>query len=175
VLDATGERIHPASRYVANESGHLESESAGHDLHCFQAFRRMDEILTANFMVFDDVVREQRYDLWIADEAWELDYHLHENPREKRAPFAWLTDFVGWLPMPDGGQREAFVATDYNAEMVEHVRDHPEIRDRAIFCRQPRGHRRRPTRPGPAADTRLDPMPLRVQWLHHRIRPARAG
>ncbi len=69
----------------------------------------MDEILCANFMVFHDVVREERYDLWIGDEAWELDYYLHENPREKHAPFAWLTDFVGWLPMPDGGEREAFV------------------------------------------------------------------
>ena len=29
-----------------------------HELHCFQALRPMDEILTANYMVFDDVVRE---------------------------------------------------------------------------------------------------------------------
>lgn len=137
VLEAEGESIHPASEHLANESGHIESESAEHDLHCFHAFRRMDEILTANFMVFNDVVRDAHYDLWIGDEAWELDHHLHKNPREKRAPFAWLTDFVGWLPMPDGGEREAFVAADYNAEMVEHVRDHPEIRDRAIFVGNP--------------------------------------
>jgi hypothetical protein len=26
----------------------------------------------------------------IGDEAWELDYYLHENPREKRVPYAWL-------------------------------------------------------------------------------------
>ncbi len=137
VLEAEGERIHPASEHLASESHHIESESAEHDLHCFHAFRRMDEILTANFMLFDDIVRDERYDLWIGDEAWELDYHLHENPARKRAPFAWLTDFVGWLPMPDGGEREAFVAADYNAEMVEHVRDHPEIRDRAIFVGNP--------------------------------------
>jgi len=136
VLEAAGERVHPASRHLASESRHMESESAEHDLHCFQAFRRMDEILTANFMVFDDLVRDERYDLWIGDEAWELDYHLHKNPSEKRAPFAWLTDFVGWLPLPDGSEREAFVAADYNAEMVEHVRDHA-IRDRAIFVGNP--------------------------------------
>ena len=137
VLEAQGERIHPASKHLSNESAHLESESAEHDLQCFQAVRRMDEILTANYMVFDDVVSETRYDLWIGDEAWELDYHLHENPDRKRAPFAWLTDFVGWLPMPGNGEREAFVAADYNSEMVEHVRDHPEIRDRAIFVGNP--------------------------------------
>ncbi len=137
VLEAEGERIHPASAHLANESAHIESESSEHGLNCVQAFRRMDEILMANYMVFDDAVRATPYDLWIGDEAWDLDYHLHENPGRKIAPFAWLTDFVGWLPMPDGGEREAFVAADHNAEMVEQVRDHPEIRDRAIFVGNP--------------------------------------
>jgi len=137
VLEAEGERIHPASSLLANESKHLESESSDHRLHAFQAMRRMDEIMTANFMVFDDVVREQGYDLCIGDEAWELDYHLHENPSAKRAPFAWLTDFVGWLPMPDGGEHEAMLTSDYNAEMVEHIDDHPEVRDRSIFVGGP--------------------------------------
>ena len=121
VLEAEGERIHPASAWLANESAHIERESAEHDLHAFQAIRRMDEILIANFMVFHDVVREQPYDLWVGDEAWELDYFLHENPEEKRAAYAWLTDFDGWLPMPDGGDREAFLTADYNAEMIEHI------------------------------------------------------
>ena len=104
VLEGEGERIHPLSADLANESRHMESESAEHDLHCFQAWRRMDDILVANFMVFHDIVRENDYDLWIGDEAWELDYYLHENPELKRAAYVWLTDFVGWLPMEDGGQ-----------------------------------------------------------------------
>jgi pimeloyl-ACP methyl ester carboxylesterase/predicted glycosyltransferase len=133
VLQARGERIHPASGQLANESRHIESESAEHDLHCFQAIRRMDEILLANFMVFHDLVRDEQYDVWIGDEAWELDYYLHENPEQKRAAYVWLTDFVGWLPMPDGGEREAFVTADYNAEMIEHIARYPRVRDRAIF------------------------------------------
>jgi pimeloyl-ACP methyl ester carboxylesterase/predicted glycosyltransferase len=137
VLEAEGERIHPASAHLASESRHIESESAEHDLHCFQALRRMDEILAANFMVFHDVVREQRYDLWIGDEAWELDYYLHENPGEKRAPFAWLTDFVGFLPMADSHERERFLAADYNADMIDHIAHHPEVRDTALFVGHP--------------------------------------
>jgi len=137
VLEAHGERIHPASAYLANESGHIESESAEHDLHCFQALRRMDEILLANFMVFHDLTRTEDYDLWIGDEAWELDYYLHENPELKSAAYAWLTDFVGWLPMPDGGDREAFLTADYNAEMIEHIARFPRVRDRAIFVGDP--------------------------------------
>jgi UDP-N-acetylglucosamine:LPS N-acetylglucosamine transferase len=93
----------------------------------------MDEILINNFMVFDDVMREGNYDLVIGDEAWEVDYYLHENPRQKRAPYVWLTDFVGWIPMPDGGEHEAFLTSDYNAEMIGHIARHPEVRDRAIF------------------------------------------
>ncbi len=137
VLEAEGERIHPASTHLANESRHIESESAEHDLHCFGALRRMDEILAANFFLFHDVVRDERYDLWIGDEAWELDYYLHENPAEKRVPFAWLTDFVGFLPMEDGGKRESYLTADYNADMVDHIADHPEVRDMALFVGNP--------------------------------------
>ncbi len=137
VLEDEGETIHPQSVHLASESGHFQSESSGHDLHCFEAFRRMDEILLANFMLFHDVVSEGAYDLWIGDEAWELDHFLHEHPELKRAPFAWLTDFVGFLPMPDGDEREAFLTADYNAEMVEHVAGHPHVRDCSIFIGDP--------------------------------------
>jgi pimeloyl-ACP methyl ester carboxylesterase/predicted glycosyltransferase len=133
VLAAENERIHPASAHLASEARHIECESAEHDLHCFQAVRRMDEILIANFMVFNDLVREEKYDLWIADEAWDLDYYLHENPKEKGAAFAWFTDFVGWLPFADGGPHESGLTTDYNAQMIEHIAAHPDLRDRALF------------------------------------------
>jgi len=137
VLEAEGERIHPASMFLANESRHIESESAEHDLHCFQAWRRMDEILLANFMVFHEVAEREQYDVWLGDEAWELDYYLHENPELKRAAYVWLTDFVGWLPMPDGGPREAYLTADYNAEMIEHIARYRRTRDRALFVGNP--------------------------------------
>ena len=49
----------------------------------------------------------------------------------------WLTDFVGWLPMPDGGEHEAFLTADYNAEMIEHIARFPRVRDRALFVGNP--------------------------------------
>jgi predicted glycosyltransferase len=137
LLRRRGEHIHPASAHLAAESAHMESESAEHDLHAFQAVRRMDEILVNNFMVFADLVEEQPYDAWVGDEAWELDYFLHENPELKRSPYIWLTDFVGWLPMPDGGSAEAALTADYNAEMIEQVARYPVLRDRALFVGNP--------------------------------------
>ncbi len=137
VLADRGERVHPASRFLASESAHIESEAGEHDLHAFQAIRRMDEILAANFHVFHDVVEDERHDLVVADEGWEIDHFLHENPELKRTAYAWLTDFVGWLPMPDGGPREAALTADYNAEMVEQIARYPRLRDRSIFVGDP--------------------------------------
>lgn len=133
-LEAAGETIHPASKLMANESAHIESEMCEHDLHCFQAWRRMDEILLANFMLFHDIVRDDHYDLWLGDEAWEVDYYLHENPQLKQAPYVFMTDFVGWLPVEGSGwDDEPAVAADYNHENIKHVERYPFVRDHALF------------------------------------------
>ena len=137
VLADAGEPVHPASAWLANESAHIEDEAADHDLHAFQAIRRMDEILVNNFLVFHDVVEETYYDLVIGDEAWDVDYFLHENPELKRFSFAWMTDFVGWLPMPAGGDAEAALTADYNAEMLEQRARYRRLRDRSIFVGNP--------------------------------------
>ncbi len=137
VLQERGEHVHPASALLANESAHIEAESGEHDLHAFTALRRMDEILVANFSVFAEVVEEEHYDLVIGDEAWDVDYFLHENPELKRFSFAWMTDFVGWLPMPDGGSAEAVLTADLNAEMLEQRARFGRVRDRSIFIGNP--------------------------------------
>jgi pimeloyl-ACP methyl ester carboxylesterase/predicted glycosyltransferase len=135
-LEAAGETIHPASARLANESAHFESEMCEHDLHCFQAWRNMDEILLANFMLFHDIVRDDHYDLWLGDESWEVDYYLHENPNLKAAPYVFMTDFVGWLPIDERGD-EARIAADYNHENIKHIERYPFVRDRALFIGNP--------------------------------------
>jgi pimeloyl-ACP methyl ester carboxylesterase len=144
VLESADEHIHPASAALANESAHIEAESGEHDLHCFSAWRRMDEILVADFMVFHDVVRNGDYDLVIGDEAWDVDYFLHENPDLKRFAYVWFADFVGWLPVGDGvvspterQWSESFLTADYNAEMIEQIARYPRVRDRALFVGDP--------------------------------------
>ncbi len=136
-LNANDEQVHPASTRLASESNHIESEAGEHDLHAFQAIRNMDEILIANFMVFQEILEQEHYDLVIADEAWDVDHYWHEHPDLKKAQIAWLTDFVGWVPMSEGGEHESFLTSDYNAEMIEHVENRPDLRDRAIFVGNP--------------------------------------
>jgi predicted glycosyltransferase len=133
VLAERQERVHPASAALLSESQHFEDEAEEHDLHAFQAVRRMDEVLVNNFMVYADLVEREPYDLVIGDEAWDIDYFLHENPSLKRSAYAWLTDFVGWLPMPEGGADEAALTADYNSEMIEQRARFRTLRDVSVF------------------------------------------
>ncbi len=158
-LRGLGEHVHPASGLLASETAHLESEAGEHDLRVFEALRAMDEILVNNFMVFHDLVDDEAYDLWVADEGWDVDAFLHDNPELKRAPYAWLTDFVGWLPMPDGGELEAARTADWNGEHVERIRRYPRLRDRALFVGDPEDAVGAPLGPG---------LPTVAEWTAQR-------
>ena len=169
VAAARGQSVHPASAFLASEVDHIESESAEHDLHAFQAIRKMDEILVNNFMVFDELVRNEHYDAWVADEGWDVDYFLHENPELKSSAYVWLTDFVGWLPMPDGGEPERRLTSDYNAEMVEHVARFPRLRDRALFVGDPDDCVPDGLGDGLPSVRAWTEETLRLHRLHHRV------
>ena len=133
-LEREGERVHPITARLANESRHFERQAGSeHDLSAFFALRTMDEIMTNNFMTFSDLLEGEHYDLVIGDEAWDVDYQYHENPELKRQPFVFLTDFVGCLPMNPDDPREVHLCTDRNAEDLEHVARYPHIRDLALF------------------------------------------
>jgi len=134
VVEAWGERLHPATRLIVNESAHVEGWARDHELHAFNALWDMDEIMAANFMTFADVVEREPYDLWIGDEGWDLDYFLHENPELKRAPYVFMTDFIGMLPMRDDPASVEFKrAWEKNAENIDHLRLHPDVRDLSIM------------------------------------------
>jgi predicted glycosyltransferase len=134
VVEAAGERLHPATRLLLNESAHVEGWARDHELHAQNALWDMDEIIAANFMTFADVVEREDYDLWVGDEGWDLDYFLHENPELKRAPYVFLTDFIGILPMRDDPASAEFKrAWDRNAENIDHLRLHPDVRDLSVM------------------------------------------
>lgn len=134
IVEHAGERLHPATHLLMNESAHFEGWAGDHELHAFNALWDMDEVMAANFMVFADVVEREPYDLWVGDEGWDLDYFLHENPDLKRAPYAFLTDFIGMLPMrEDPSSTEFRRVWEKNAENIDHLRLHPDVRDLSVM------------------------------------------
>jgi pimeloyl-ACP methyl ester carboxylesterase/predicted glycosyltransferase len=136
-LQREGEQLHPACAKLANESRHFEQVAGEHDLSAFFALRTMDEIMARNVMTFLDVMEAEHFDIVIGDEAWDVDYHYHENPELKRQPFVFLTDFVGCLPMNADDARESHLCADRNADDIAHVARYPGIRDAAIFVGNP--------------------------------------
>ncbi|MBL8286616.1 MAG: alpha/beta fold hydrolase [Rubrivivax sp.] len=132
-LEREGERLHPATKKLANESRHFEGVAGEHDLHAFFAMRTMDEVMTTNFMTFADLMDAEHYDIVVGDEAWDVDHYYHENPELKRQPFVFLTDFVGCLPMNKEDEREAHLCADRNAESLEQVGRYPHVRDMSLF------------------------------------------
>jgi pimeloyl-ACP methyl ester carboxylesterase/UDP:flavonoid glycosyltransferase YjiC (YdhE family) len=147
-VQQAGELVHPASDRLCNESAHIEARAAAHDVNVFLALWEMDEVLTANFMTFADVVSEERYDAWVGDEAWDVDHFLYENPDLKTAPYVFLTDFIGMLPVAGWDSFEGRCCWHANAEHVAHVRRAPRLRDAAIFLGAPEDVLDQPFGPG---------------------------
>ena len=174
VVELAGERVHPATDLLMNESAHFEGWARDHKLHAFNALWDMDEIMAANFMTFADVVERERYDLWVGDEGWDLDYFLHENPELKKAPYAFLTDFLGMLPMRDDP-----ASTESAARLGEERGEH---RSPAAAPGRPRpladggGRGRRPrsgVRAGPPEHAAVGARALPLLRVHVPLRPAR--
>ena len=95
--------------------------------------------------------------------------------RSSSAPrYCFLTDFVGWLPLPEGGAEEARLTADYNAEMIEQIARFPRVRDRAIFVGSPEdvvpGRRSATGCPRSARGSRSTSTSPATCW-----RPGRAG
>ena len=166
-LRQRGETVHPASAFLASEAAHIDGLAGEHDLHAFQAIREMDEILVANFMLFTEIAEQEHFDLWVGDEAWELDHFLHENPELKTTAFAWMTDFVGWLPMTgDGREADAHRRLQRrDARARRPAAPHPrpgDLRGRPAGRRPRRRSGRAARHPG------LDDGALRLRRLRHR-------
>jgi pimeloyl-ACP methyl ester carboxylesterase len=161
VVQHWGERLHPATALLHNETAHLEGWAGDHELHAFNALWDMDEIMAANFMTFADVVERDAYDLWVGDEGWDLDYFLHENPELKRAPYVFMTDFIGMLPMRDDPASTEFTRCwERNAENIDHLRLHPDVRDLSIMVGDEADVLDRPFGPD---------LPNMRQWSHEHF------
>ena len=132
-LENRGERIHPMSQFMRDESGRFENHAtASYLLNATEAYWEMDKLLNTNFMVFTDVLSRSPYDLVVGDESWEVLDNLHYNPSLKKAPFVFLTDFIGMTNVSQDPTKQAHVY-NLNGSWVEKWQVNPEATDLAVF------------------------------------------
>jgi pimeloyl-ACP methyl ester carboxylesterase len=96
-LEREGERLHPITARLANESRHVEAIAGEHDLQAFFALRTMDEVMARNFLTFVDLVESEHYDIVIGDEAVGGRLPLPREPGAE-APAFRLPDRFRRLP-----------------------------------------------------------------------------
>ena len=172
VLEPRGERVHPASAELASESAHIRAESAGTACRASRPSAGWTRSCWPTSWCSSTWSRTSRTTCGSATRHGRSTTTCTRTPSSRSAAYAWLTDFVGWLPMPDGGEREASLTADYNAEMIEQIARYPRVRDRAIFVGDP-ATSCPALRPRAARDPRMDRAPLRLLRLHHGLRPGR--
>ena len=124
-LEREGERLHPITRRLANESRHFEHVAGEHDLHAFFALRTMDEIMVHNFMTFSDLMEAEHYDLSMQVAEQALAPALRATPAD--APV--LTD--GFSCSTQVRHLDASRTGIHLAQLLERALDssgHPESR-----------------------------------------------
>ncbi len=107
-LQAAGEELVPECRRYADETAFVETMAGRFSLRLLnpaamltsprriKAWWHMVRGLRGNVAVFKEVTARQRFDLIIADEAYELAVALMAKPSLKCAPVAAICDFVGF-------------------------------------------------------------------------------
>jgi len=107
-LRAAGEELVPECRGYADETAFVEAIAGRFSMRLLnpaamftsprkiRAWWRMLHGQRANVAIFKEVTARQRFDLIVADEAYELAVALMAKPSLKPAPMAALCDFVGF-------------------------------------------------------------------------------
>ena len=107
-LQRAGEELLPECERYADETACVETMAGRFSLRllnpavvltsprAIKAFWRLARGQKANVTIFQEVTARERFDLIVADEAYELAIALLVNPSLKRAPLAAICDFVGF-------------------------------------------------------------------------------
>ena len=116
----------------------------------------MDEILVANFMVFHDVVRDERATTSGSATRRGTSTTSCTRTRSSSARAYVLADRLRRLAAAMDGRARAVLTADYNAEMIEQIARYPRVRDRALFVGNPDDVVPERFGAGAAGDPRLD-------------------
>ena len=138
VLEACGE-THPSRPARCSPTSRATSppSRAGTSSTCSRRWRRMDEILWPTSWSSTTSCATTTTTCGSATRPGSSTTTCTRTRSSSARPYCFLTDFVGWLPLPEGGADEARLTADYNAEMIEQIARFPRVRDRAIFVGKP--------------------------------------
>lgn len=95
ILKQAKEQLLPEAELYADENIFAENASKGMRLNILKYLLNARSGWTHNVGIFKQVVKQEHYDLVIADEAYEIVLAWGEDPELSRIPFVMIYDFVG--------------------------------------------------------------------------------
>ena len=95
VIKQAGENLLPEADSYADENIFAENASSGSRLNLLKYLLNAREGWEHNVEIFKQVVDREKYDLVIADEAYEIALARREDSSISKIPFVMIYDFVG--------------------------------------------------------------------------------
>ncbi|MCD6257071.1 glycosyltransferase [Candidatus Aerophobetes bacterium] len=89
------EKILPESNLLDNHSEVIEQATNNMHINLLKYAIKGKNTWRKNFEVFAQVVKNQKFDLWIGDESYEITNGLSKNYNLKKAPYVAIFDFLG--------------------------------------------------------------------------------
>jgi len=89
------EKILPESNLLDNHSEVIEQATNNMHINLLKYVIKGKNTWRKNFEVFAQVVKNQKFDLWIGDESYEITNGLGKNFNLKKAPYVAIFDFLG--------------------------------------------------------------------------------
>jgi len=89
------EKILPESNLLDNHSEVIEQATNNMHINLLKYVIKGKNTWRKNFEVFAQVVKNQKFDLWIGDESYEITNGLSKNFNLKKAPYVAIFDFLG--------------------------------------------------------------------------------
>ena len=95
LLKAHKEKILPECNLLGNHSTDIEYSARGLEVNLLKYVIKVKDTWKKNFEVFRRVVNNQKFDLYIGDESYEISNGLRKNINLKKAPYITIFDFLG--------------------------------------------------------------------------------
>jgi UDP-N-acetylglucosamine:LPS N-acetylglucosamine transferase len=132
LLEAAGERLHPEASVFSNNNMAAEQAAKGYSLNLFTYSAKVMKAWAQNVKEFLRITAGDKYDLVIADEAYEIGEYLPQHPEESPAPFVMIYDFVG-LDAMSSNPLERLILYKVNRGWSKDHTFYSNDRNRALF------------------------------------------
>lgn len=94
-IEEVGEVLHPCASSFANDNVSAEESSQGTNLNLLKYLSRARGAWDTNVRLFDEITRDEEFDLVIGDETYELLVGQMKDLSLNRVPFVMIYDFLG--------------------------------------------------------------------------------